>query len=310
MACLLVAWASTYALAAEPASFVVVERAGPVAPSSVLALDEREFLESLSSELRELPPSTRGFPRWLIHVFAGTERERSYAVFEEDLARFPAIARAIRAEGTSGQRFQYHVELRGSFWERSDEVVEKVGQLGLPAFYLGERSNWPSVEVVLTERLEEAQPPVSAPASEEDAAARAEFFERVGPLLRNKTNNRELDAAYERLADQLFAHHRYLVSSPEVKQFTTRFRRYRWRGNGGARVAVRAEYRTPDRDSAGVIGGYFNLRASETKGRIDPASFGIEIITPERDAEAIRSRLAGLFPDVGIEVRPGRPLVE
>jgi len=300
---------SLAAAASEGVFFVTVERAGPKAPASVSSFDDPELLPELESELRGLPPSTRGFPKWLVHVFAGTERQKSYAVFEEDLARNPSIARAVNA-GDSVRRFQYHVEMSGSYWEQADALMEKVSGLGRPVFYLGVRSNWPAVEVVLTEKLEDGLPPVGAARSEEEAAARSEFFERVGPLLRNKTANRKLDAAYERLAEQLFQHHSALVASAEVKQFATRFRRYRWRGNGGPRVAVRAEYRSPDRDSADRIGSYFASLDTETKGQTDPKSFGFELVTKTSSASELRGALETLFPGVRIKVTPGRPLVD
>ena len=215
---------SSPADATQEFALATIERAGPVAPRSVWTVQDPQVVFELERELGALPPSTAGFPRWLIHVFSGTERQRSFAVFDEDLPRFPTVARAVQGQ-IGSERYLYRVELPGPYWEDSERVVARLAGTGArPVFYSGARSNWPYVEVILTERVEAGLPIDPVPADQQEARAR--FMERVGPLLRNKTRDKTLDASYERLANQLYVYHRELTTQDDVSQFATRYRRY------------------------------------------------------------------------------------
>src|SRR5688572_10173364 len=108
-AALLCAWGAL-ASAAE-VSLATLEPTRPSGQPRVVRIDQAQTLASLEAELSSLPPSKRGFPGWLIHLWSGSERVRSFAVFPEDLAAHPTTALAVEMLSRGQSEFMFHLKL-------------------------------------------------------------------------------------------------------------------------------------------------------------------------------------------------------
>jgi len=286
--------------------FATVEVAIPGRDATRAVRIDAAAFPPVEAELKQLPPSKQGFPAWLVHVYDGVERERSFAVFPEDLAANPGIARVVGQLKEGQNQYVYRLELPGTYSPRSEEVVSRLAQANLsPLLHDGEHSNWPYVEVLMTESTTGAGPaPAAAPADE--AEARAAFFDRVKGVVTDKTKNKALDVPFRRINERLYQHQRAFTTDGEIKQFRSAFRRFTYRGaENKSKLSILARYAAPteamlDRVASIVTGGGDPLRS-----RVAPKRYKIEVLVPEARAEDVRTRVAAVFPDL-IAVKPGR----
>jgi hypothetical protein len=273
----------------------------------VVRIDQAQALASLEAELSSLPPSKRGFPGWLVHLWSGSERIRSFAVFPEDLPDHPMTAKAVDLLGREQTEFMYHLRLPNAYSDRTAEVVSKLEAAGFrPLLHAGEHSNWPYVEVVVGSGGAFGLKSVEAPA-EIDPADRAAFDARIGAVLVNKARDRELEPLFQNLRDRLYRLHLAFKSDPEIRQFRADYRRYRWKGPNGPKLSMVVRYAAPDAEYVSRIESRLGDLGESVRPQRASGPFGIELLTDESQVAVVRERLATSFPDL-LAVKPGRPL--
>lgn len=273
----------------------------------VVRIDQAQTLASLEAELSSLPPSKRGFPGWLVHLWDGAERVRSFAVFPEDLAGHPTTAMAVDLLGRGQSEFMFHLKLPNAYGDRTAEVVSKLEGAGFrPLLHAGEHSNWPYVEVVVGSGGAVKLTPVDYPA-DFDPAAREAFDDRIGAVLVNKARDRELEPLFQHLRDKLFRLHVAFTNDPEISQFRADYRRYRWKGPNGPKLSLLVRYAAPKPDDVAQIETRLGELGESLKPQRASGPFGIELLSDESDAALVRQRLAAAFPDL-VSLKPGRPL--
>jgi hypothetical protein len=273
----------------------------------VVRIDQAQALASLEAELSSLPPSKRGFPGWLVHLWSGSERVRSFAVFPEDLADHPMTAKAVDLLGREQSEYMYHLRLPNAYSDRTAEVVSKLEAAGFrPLLHAGEHSNWPYVEVVVGSGGAFGVKPVDVPA-DTDPAARAAFDARIGAVLVNKARDRELEPLFQNLRDRMYRLHVEFTNDPEIRQFRADYRRYRWKGPNGPKLSMVVRYAAPTAEYVSRIESRLGELGESLRPQRASGPFGIELITDESQLAVVRERLASSFPDL-IAVKAGRPL--
>jgi len=288
-------------------TLATLEATRPKGQPRVVRIDQAQTLAALEAELESLPPSKSGFPGWLIHLWDGAERVRSFAVFPEDLAGHPTTAMAVDLLGLQQSEFMYHLQLPNTYADRTAEVVSKLQGAGFrPLLHAGEHSNWPYVEVVVGSGGTIGLKPVDLPA-DVDPQARAAFDARVGAVLSNKARDRELEPLFRNLRDRLYRLHVAFTSDPEISQFRADYRRYRWRGPGGPKLSLIVRYAAPTADDVSRIEQRLGELGESLRPQRATGPFGIELLTDESQTADVRARLASVFPDLQ-QVKPGRPL--
>jgi hypothetical protein len=273
----------------------------------VVRIDQQQALASLEAELSSLPPSKRGFPGWLVHLWDGAERVRSFAVFPEDLSGHPTTAMAVDLLNRGQSEFMFHLKLPNAYGDRTAEVVSKVQGAGFrPLLHAGEHSNWPYVEVVVGSGGSVRLAPVE-PAGDVDPEARRAFDDRIGAVLVNKARDRELEPLFQNLRDKLYRLHVAFTNDPEISQFRADYRRYRWKGPNGPKLSLLVRYAAPKAEDVARIETRLPELGESLRPQRASGPFGIELLSDEPDAAAVRQRLAAAFPDL-ISLKPGRPL--
>ena len=301
--------ADAVAASSDQVSLATLEPTRAKGQPRVVRIDQPQTLASLEAELSSLPPSKSGFPGWLIHLWSGAERVRSFAVFPEDLPGHPMTAMAVDLLNRGQSEFMFHLKLPNSYGDRTAEVVGKLEAAGFrPLLHAGEHSNWPYVEVVVGSggamKLTPV-PPIEG--ADVDPASRRAFDDRIGAVLVNKARDRELEPLFQNLRDRLYRLHVAFTNDPEISQFRADYRRYRWKGPNGPKLSMVVRYAAPQaRDVAQI-----ETRLAELGEGLRPerasGPFGIELLSDEADAGAVRARLAAAFPDL-VSLKPGRPL--
>jgi hypothetical protein len=309
-----VAWSAAVLLCASSAlasaaevSLATLEPTRPSGQPRVVRIDQAKTLATLEAELSSLPPSKRGFPGWLVHLWSGAERVRSFAVFPEDLADHPTTAMAVDLLSRGQSEYMFHLKLPNSYGDRTAEVVSKLQGAGFrPLLHAGEHSNWPYVEVVVGSGGSVKLAPVE-PAGEIEPAERAAFDDRIGAVLVNKARDRELEPLFQNLRDRLYRLHVAFTNDPEISQFRADFRRYRWKGPNGPKLSLLVRYAAPNADDVARIETRLGELGESRRPERASGPFGIELLSDESDVAAVRGRLAAAFPDL-VAVKPGRPL--
>ena len=273
----------------------------------VVRIDQAQALASLEAELSSLPPSKRGFPGWLVHLWDGAERVRSFAVFPEDLADHPTTAMAVDLLGRGQSEFMFHLKLPNAYGDRTAEVVSRLQDAGFrPLLHAGAHSNWPYVEVVVGSGGAMKLAPVEQPA-EIDPAERAAFDDRIGAVLVNKARDRELEPLFQNLRDRLYRLHVAFTNDSEISQFRADYRRYRWKGPNGPKLSLLVRYAAPQPEDVARIETRLGELGESLRPQRASGPFGIELLSDESDAALVRQRLAAAFPDL-VSLKPGRPL--
>lgn len=288
-------------------NLATLEPTRPSGSPRVVRIDQAQALASLEAELSSLPPSKRGFPGWLVHLWDGAERVRSFAVFPEDLAGHPTTAMAVDLLGRGQSEFMFHLKLPNAYGDRTAEVVSKLQGAGFrPLLHAGEHSNWPYVEVVVGSGGAVKLAPVE-PAGEIDPAARAAFDDRLSAILVNKARDRELEPLFQNLRDRLYRLHVAFTNDPQISQFRADFRRYRWKGPNGPKLSLLVRYAAPQVEDVNRIETSLGELGESLKPQRASGPFGIELLSDESSAAVVRERLAAAFPDM-VSLKPGRPL--
>ena len=276
-------------------------------PARVVRIDQAQALASLEAELSALPPSKRGFPGWLVHLWDGAERVRSFAVFPEDLPGHPMTAMAVDLLGRGQSESMFHLKLPNDYGDRTAEVVSKLEGAGFrPLLHAGQHSNWPYVEVVVGSGGSVKLAPVES-AGEVDPAERRAFDDRVGAVLVNKARDRELEPLFQNLRDRLYRLHVAFTNDPEISQFRADYRRYRWKGASGPKLSLLVRYAAPQAQDVSRIESRLGELGESLRPQRATGPFGIELLSDEADTALVRQRLVAVFPDL-VSLKPGRPL--